>query len=132
MRNQLRNSLTKLNKYLTDKDIEDFFNKSEQIFPEFECLNCHKKVSERAPGTKNRNHCPYCLYSRHVDKNVGDRQSKCLGKMKAIGKFLRPNGEEVLIHECEICGNMSNNRVAGDDDIELVKSLKVLDKQSLL
>ncbi len=82
----------------------------------FLCAKCGKKVSLQAPGTKNRNHCPYCLYSVHVDGDVpGDRKSTCNGLMKPTGKFLRANGEEVLVHKCEKCGFERWNRVAGDD-----------------
>jgi DNA-directed RNA polymerase subunit RPC12/RpoP len=82
----------------------------------FKCANCGKSVSLKAPGTKNRNHCPFCLYSVHVDGNIpGDRASTCHGLMKPINKFLRPSGEEVIVHKCIKCGFERWNRVAGDD-----------------
>lgn len=86
----------------------------------FICAHCGKKVDLLAPGTKNRNHCPFCLYSVHVDAEIpGDRASGCGGLMKPVGKFLRANGEEVLVHKCEKCGFERWNRVAGDDFEEL-------------
>jgi DNA-directed RNA polymerase subunit RPC12/RpoP len=122
------------NRYLSEEDIDDFFDEQEKKDKFFICENCEKKVNINAPGTDHRNHCPYCLYSRHVDKSVGDRESLCLGLMMPIGKFLRDNGEEVLIHKCLDCGKFSNNRVAGDDDLGLVSGLTVIqeeDKQEL-
>jgi len=114
-------------KYLTDEDIEYFFAKQNKIDkPKLRCQNCGKLFLSDAPGTKNRNHCPYCLYSVHIDNRVGDRRSKCGGLMKPIGKFLRPNGEEVIVHKCILCGKVRNNRVAGDDDFEIVDGLEIV------
>ena len=92
----------------------------------FKCMNCGKNVPEKAPGTKNRNHCPYCLYSLHVDEEVGDRKAHCGGLMPAVGKMIKKEGEEVLVHICDICGMVRKNRVAGDDSIELVDNLPAL------
>lgn len=92
----------------------------------FVCGNCGKKVLYLAWGTKNRNHCPYCLYSLHVDNTVGDRESECGGLMKPIGKVLKKDNEEVLVHECVKCGILRKNRVAGDDSIENVAELPIL------
>lgn len=116
-------------KYLTEKDIDKFFEETDKkLNTKLECHSCGKKFTFDAPGTKNRNHCPFCLFSVHVDEKVGDRKSECKGLMEPIGKFLRPNGEEVLVHKCLECGKMSNNRVAGDDDFEKVAELFVIDE----
>lgn len=93
----------------------------------FICENCGKKVPLKAPGTKNRNHCPYCLYSVHIDNTPGDRQSKCMSIMKPIGKMYKPDREELLVHKCMKCGFIRKNRIAGDDSFELVNKLLVLD-----
>lgn len=114
--------------YLSDKDIDEFFKDDNSDKEMLICVYCEEEFTLNAPGTNNRNHCPHCLYSLHVDERVGDRKSKCLGKMQPIGKFLRPNGEEVIIHKCEDCGKISNNRVAGDDDIGLVSQLIINQK----
>ena len=50
---------------------------------DFICLNCGKKVSKL--HVTSRDHCPFCLYSLHVDINPGDRQNPCKGLMKPIG-----------------------------------------------
>ncbi|HYC79501.1 MAG TPA: RNHCP domain-containing protein, partial [Candidatus Binatia bacterium] len=47
----------------------------------FVCENCGTKVS----GNGYTNHCPNCLYSKHVDNNPGDRLNKCHGLMEPIG-----------------------------------------------
>lgn len=46
--------------------------------------------------------------------------------MQAIGSFQRRNGEHVLVHRCLGCGFERFNRIAADDDFELVLSLPSL------
>lgn len=38
--------------------------------------------------------------------------------MKPLGLTSKKDGEIMLIHECEKCGKISANRIAGDDDAE--------------
>ena len=92
----------------------------------FTCQNCSKKISNLAWGTKNRNHCPFCLYSLHADNVVGDRLSNCGGLMRPIGKVFKKDGEEVLVHKCVKCGEIRKNRVAGDDSLEASSKLALL------
>jgi DNA-directed RNA polymerase subunit RPC12/RpoP len=92
----------------------------------FVCQNCGKKVPLDAPGTRHRNHCPFCLYSVHLDKKVGDRAAECGGSMKPIGKTFKKDGEEMIVHKCEKCGVTSKNRIAGDDSFEGVEKLEVV------
>lgn len=107
----------------------------------FICSNCKKTVVVTdVLGTKNRNHCPYCLWSKHVDGKVGDRLSDCNGKMKPVGLTFKEEGvdkygnkkqgEIMLIHRCEKCVKISINRIAGDDDPEII--LKVFENIKLL
>ena len=49
---------------------------------EFICEQCNRLVSKL--NYTARDHCPYCLYSKHVDINPGDRQNTCLGLLKPI------------------------------------------------
>jgi hypothetical protein len=93
----------------------------------FTCGQCHRFVGALPSGGHHRNHCPYCLYSRHVDaERSGDRANPCGGMMAPIGAFQRPNGEHVLVHRCERCGFERFNRLGADDDFELVLSLPVV------
>jgi ribosome biogenesis GTPase len=93
----------------------------------FICENCKKEVNYISYGTKNRNHCPHCLFSLHVDNAIGDRNSKCGGLMAPIGKMYKKDGEEVLVHKCKKCGEIRKNRVAGDDSYEVIENLQVFD-----
>ena len=47
--------------------------------------------------------------------------------MAPIAKMYKSDGEEVLVHKCEQCGEIRKNRVAGDDNFELLAQLKEID-----
>ncbi|MEU8699085.1 RNHCP domain-containing protein [Streptomyces sp. NPDC048680] len=84
---------------------------------DFRCAGCRLDVSLDAPGTTHRNHCPNCLTSLHVDRRVpGDRAADCRGRMEELGVSVRPDGEWLIIHQCLSCGELSANRIAGDDN----------------
>src|SRR5579872_2416490 len=90
----------------------------------FKCRHCHRFVCPPASGGHHRNHCPYCLYSRHVDdRKPGDRMSTCGQSMEPIGSFQRRNGEYVIVHHCRGCDFERFNRIAADDDFDLVLAL---------
>jgi hypothetical protein len=92
----------------------------------FRCTRCRMDVPTDAPGTAHRNHCPYCLWSRHVDDDTpGDRASDCLSAMEPIAISVRKDGEWVLIHRCTGCGTLNANRTAGDDSPLLLMRLAV-------
>jgi len=38
----------------------------------FRCAHCGRQVAADAPGTHHRNHCPWCLWSVHLDERPGD------------------------------------------------------------
>jgi hypothetical protein len=82
---------------------------------DFVCCHCGCSVQ----GTGYTNHCPRCLWSRHVDINPGDRAATCLGMMEPIGVELS-QGDYVLHHRCLICGLKKRNKLAKNDDFEAV------------
>ena len=104
-------------------------------FGDFRCAHCHVIVSSAhlISGVNNRNHCPYCLWSCHLDLYAaGDRLSACKAQMKPIGltvkksrnKYQRdPRGELMLIHECVECNALSINRIAADDNAGTVMAV---------
>jgi hypothetical protein len=83
---------------------------------QFTCRHCGRVVSAAAPGTEYRNHCPWCLSSVHLDKLAGDRAADCGGIMEPIAISVRRNKEWVIIHRCNDCGALKENRIAGDDN----------------
>jgi len=82
----------------------------------FICAHCGRTVRPAKCGTSNRNHCPHCLHSRHVDLRPGDRRSACRGIMTPIAVWVRGDGEWSILHRCERCGFIRANRIAGDDN----------------
>jgi hypothetical protein len=52
--------------------------------------------------------------------------SACGGSMEPIGCFQRIKGEHVLVHRCLDCGLERFNRIAADDDFDLVLALPSL------
>ena len=92
--------------------------------PSFRCQHCGVEVPLLVFGSENRNHCPFCLWSRHVDYAIGDRASTCLASMKPIGLTLKKGGGELmLVHQCCSCNKLSKNRLAGDDQSNSVLNL---------
>ena len=85
------------------------FNKNEEGFI---CANCKRQVLPL--GYTSRNHCPYCLYSLHVDNNPGDRSNACHGLMKPIGILINKKGT-VIVHKCQKCNEVKKNISATDD-----------------
>lgn len=93
--------------------------KFNMIDNEFICDNCHKKVNKL--NYSSRDHCNYCLYSKHVDINPGDRQNKCQGMLIPIDIEKFKNTYKI-IYCCKKCGQIHKNIMAIDDDInEIIK-----------
>lgn len=80
----------------------------------FACERCGIDVHPLCTGSY-RNHCPSCLYSKHVDIRPGDRAATCGGLMAPIGVDFRSGKGFMLIHRCMSCGYRRLNRVATDD-----------------
>lgn len=99
----------------------------------FTCRFCQAHVSALAAiaGVQNRNHCPNCLHSRHVDwQKAGDRMSACKALMVPIGLSMKwshnkyatvLDGELMLVHMCRECGKLSINRIAADDRMDMLR-----------
>lgn len=92
----------------------------------FRCGHCRLDVSTHAIGTEHRNHCPNCLWSRHLDDDSpGDRASECGSLMEPIAISVRGAGEWVVVHRCTGCHTLSLNRTAGDDNPLILLRLAV-------
>ena len=87
---------------------------------EFICENCGKQVLPL--GYTARDHCPHCLYSKHVDIMPGDRQNTCKGLLKPIGieKF---KDTYKILYKCNSCNEPHKNIMAKDDNMELIIEL---------
>jgi len=89
----------------------------------FRCVVCHWQVDAVAFGTSHRNHCPRCLWSRHLDDEPGDRRCACRSPMEPIAIEVRKDGEWSLVHRCTGCNAIRTNRIAGDDHERSLLSL---------
>lgn len=149
----------KKRKETQEVDYSDKIREREKIrekrIGEFRCVHCREFVSTGSQiGTEHRNHCPLCLWSQHVDlEKSGDRKSECKASMEPIGltfkqegldKWGKPRrGELMIIHRCTQGDKISINRIAGDDDPQMISSIfeaskkisseeqKVLDEQGI-
>jgi RNHCP domain-containing protein len=102
--------------HLLSKSMPKHFIKVKE---DFTCDHCGYKVT----GTGFTNHCPKCLYSKHVDDLVpGDRKSSCLSLMKPIASTLK-NDQFTLIHQCLNCQKITKNKAFKNDNQELLSKL---------
>jgi rubrerythrin len=92
----------------------------------FVCDHCGATVKPLTNGGY-RNHCPVCLYSKHVDLVPGDRASACHGSMPPVGLEHRSGKGLVIVHRCQRCGFARANRIAIDtaqpDDLDAIARL---------
>jgi len=85
---------------------------------DFKCEVCSNLVK----GNGYTNHCPKCLWSKHVDINPGDREAACGGLMKPISGEKR--GDEFIVNqECVLCGFVRKNTLSKDDDFDTFVAL---------
>lgn len=92
----------------------------------FICAHCGREVLPL--GYTSRNHCPFCLWSLHLDVNPGDRASDCGGLLEPVGAELSPKKGYVIIHKCTKCGEIRRNKAAPEakvqpDNLPLIISL---------
>ncbi|HEY41636.1 MAG TPA: RNHCP domain-containing protein [Dehalococcoidia bacterium] len=92
----------------------------------FVCENCGREVLPLSNGTY-RNHCPFCLFSKHVDIKPGDRQNKCGGLMRPVRLRYKSGKGFQIVHRCLQCGEERVNKVTENlgqpDDIEEIIKL---------
>lgn len=82
----------------------------------FKCDNCGKDIVLH-PEWSARNHCPYCLYSKHLDNiSPWDRGSTCLWLMLPIDIDYKKNKWYMIKHVCKKCNKNILNKVAPDDN----------------
>lgn len=84
----------------------------------FTCEYCGAAVV----GDGYTNHCPRCLWSKHVDVDPGDRLAACGGMMKPA-RIEGATPDYVITHVCERCGIERRNKVQSYDDPASVVAL---------
>jgi hypothetical protein len=81
----------------------------------FTCERCAHQIEKLSNGSY-RNHCPACLWSKHVDITPGDRANTCKGLMEPIGLVQHPKKGWQIVHQCSTCSERGRNIVAQDTD----------------
>lgn len=92
--------------------------KFQRRIEDFECEHCGYQVQ----GSGYTNHCPQCLWSKHVDVQPGDREEECQGLMEPIGVDTK-KGKYRILHRCTHCGVERWNKAAKEDDFEVILQL---------
>jgi len=97
--------------------------KFSRYIEDFTCDHCKRFVK----GNGYTNHCPYCLYSKHVDQNPGDRLATCHGLMKPIEVEVKRD-QFILTHRCLKCQTIKRNKAAPNDCFSAI--LQIMNKQA--
>lgn len=99
--------------------------KFNMIDESFICENCGMEISPL--GYTARDHCPYCLYSKHLDIMPGDRANTCKGLLEPIG-IEKYKDSFKIIYKCSSCGDIHKNIMANDDNMDLIIKLSNIEK----
>lgn len=86
----------------------------------FTCEYCNHLINPL--GYTARDHCPYCLYSKHLDIFPGDRNNTCHGLMQPIGIEKFKNTYKI-IYKCTKCQQIHKNIMANDDNYDIIIKL---------
>ena len=84
----------------------------------FTCEHCDREVV----GNGYTNHCPACLWSKHVDIDPGDRAAACGGLMEPV-LLEEKSGQHDIVHRCIVCGHKKRNKVQKEDAADVVVAL---------
>jgi len=85
---------------------------------DFICDHCGAHVE----GSGYTNHCPKCLWSKHVDVDPGDRAASCGGMMEPVG-LEGSSPDYRIIHRCLSCGASRRVGVSVGDNAEALIAL---------
>lgn len=85
---------------------------------DFICDYCGTEVK----GTGYTDHCPDCLWSKHVDVDPGDRQETCQGMMEPIAAERKGDSWRIY-YKCQKCGYRYVNRAAPNDNVDKIIEL---------
>lgn len=89
--------------------------KFQKKIEDFLCEHCGNFVK----GSGYTNHCPKCLWSKHVDINPGDRAEKCGGLMEPVAVEKGSEGYDI-IHKCIVCGKKQRTKSNKSDDFDIL------------
>jgi len=84
----------------------------------FICEQCGLSVV----GDGYTNHCPQCLWSKHVDVHPGDRKATCNGMMRPVQVEYKSD-TYVIVHRCVLCKHTKRNKSSPMDNFEAIIQL---------
>lgn len=84
----------------------------------FACSVCGTGVE----GSGYTDHCPKCLWSKHVDVFPGDRKAECKDLMEPIGATQK-KGKWRIFYRCQGCNYERFNDASSNDDFEKIIEL---------
>ena len=79
----------------------------------FTCEKCGTLVK----GNGWTNHCPKCLWSKHLDINPGDREEICAGLMAPVS-IIKKGGGYLINHQCQKCGFERRKKLEKSDNFD--------------
>ncbi len=85
---------------------------------DFKCEQCGSMIK----GDGYTDHCPNCLYSKHVDINPGDRENSCLGLMEPISVETKA-GRQIIHYKCLKCGYRHQIKANMNDNYDRIVEL---------
>jgi len=92
----------------------------------FVCEKCGTEVE----GNGYTNHCPQCLWSKHVDISPGDRAEKCGGMMEPV-RIEKKGKEYVIFHKCKKCGVEKPNKAVKEDNFQMLIQISAENSRNL-
>ncbi|HVM73741.1 MAG TPA: RNHCP domain-containing protein [Candidatus Paceibacterota bacterium] len=85
--------------------------KFQRTIEDFLCEHCGTYVK----GDGYTNHCPQCLWSKHVDVNPGDRKATCQALMEPV-RLEGASPHYRIVHRCTVCGMEKRNDTSSADE----------------
>ncbi len=93
---------------------------------DFICEKCGADVK----GNGYTNHCPVCLWSKHVDNVPGDREAECGGMMRPVGVEVSRGEIDRVVLKCQKCGFQRPAPVLPNDNREELIKISVQDPRN--
>jgi len=94
-----------------------------KINASFTCECCGRKVRPHPEGSC-RDHCPYCLCSKHMDHELpGDRKSSCGATMEPVAAARDAKRDIVIFYRCQNNDKLFRVKMAPDDNWQKIVEL---------
>ena len=88
----------------------------QRVKESFDCENC----GEYVVGNGYTDHCPHCLWGKHVDITPGDRAHTCGGLMQPVSVLTEGGEMTKIFYRCQICRDEYSNKIAENDSEEVL------------